>query len=125
MTNFVGLLQEYGTLIYLLLFAYCALKSGLLPLFAGYAAQLGGVDLLAVIAVTFAGGYLGDEARFFIARRHGEQFLSQWQRARRGLERAKRHMEHYGKSYIFLYRYTKGMRTIGALPVGLSNMPWA
>lgn len=119
------LLREYGALIYLLLFAYCALKSGLLPLFAGYAAQIGGVDLLAVIAVTFAGGYLGDRARFFIARRYGEQFLSRWQRARCGLERAQRLMERYGKSYIFLYRYPKGMRTIGALHVGLSTMPWA
>jgi len=72
LTNFTALQQEYGALIYLLLFTYCAVKLGVLPLFAGYAAQIGGVDLLAVIAVTFTGGYLGDEVRFFIARRHGE-----------------------------------------------------
>jgi membrane protein DedA with SNARE-associated domain len=34
-------------------------------------------------------------------------------------------MDHYGKSYIFLYRYPKGMRTIGALSVGFGNMPWS
>lgn len=124
MDNFVALLRDYGALIYLLLFAYCALKSGVLPLFAGYAAQIGAVDLLPVVAVTFAGGYLGDEARFFIARRYGAAFLSRWQSTRRGMERARRLMAHYGTSYIFLYRYPKGMRTIGALPLGLSPMPW-
>ena len=31
----------------------------------------------------------------------------------------------YGWAYIFLYRYPKGMRTIGALPVGLGSMSWA
>jgi membrane protein DedA with SNARE-associated domain len=124
LANFVALLQDYGALIYLLLFAYCALKSGVLPLFAGYAAQIGGVDLLSVIAVSFAGGYLGDEIRFFVARQYGEQFLSRWPKARRGLARAKQLMEHYGKVYIFLYRYPKGMRTIGALPVGLGKMRW-
>ena len=124
MANFIALLQDYGALVYLLLFAYCALKSGVLPLFAGYAAQIGGVDLLMVIAVTFAGGYFGDEARFFVARRYGERFLSRWARVRQGLERAKQLMAHYGKSYIFLYRYPKGMRTIGALPVGLGTMKW-
>ena len=33
-------------------------------------------------------------------------------------------MEHYGTAYIFLYRYPKGMRTIGALPVGLTHISW-
>jgi hypothetical protein len=32
------LLQQHGLFVYLLLFGYCALKSGWLPLFAGYAA---------------------------------------------------------------------------------------
>ena len=33
-------------------------------------------------------------------------------------------MQRYGAWYIFLYRYPKGMRTIGAFPVGLGTMPW-
>jgi len=33
-------------------------------------------------------------------------------------------MDRYGAGYIFLYCYPKGMRTIGALPVGLATMPW-
>ncbi|SEO03991.1 hypothetical protein SAMN05216227_104131 [Pseudorhodobacter antarcticus] len=65
----LALINEYGTLIYLLLFGYCALKSGSLPLFGGYAAQAGALDVGLVAVVVFAGGYLGDEARFAVARR--------------------------------------------------------
>ncbi len=71
MDGLSDLVREYGTWMYILLFAYCMLKSGSLPLFAGYAAQTQALDLSLVLAVTFAGGYLGDEARFFIARRTG------------------------------------------------------
>lgn len=125
MESLSSLLSEYGILVYGVLFAYCALKSGALPLFAGYAAQTGTLDLLSVIAVTFAGGYLGDEVRFAVARRYGVRFLSRWSWAQRAMETAQRLMVRYGTLYIFLYRYPKGMRTIGALPVGLGDIAWA
>jgi membrane-associated protein len=41
METVLALVRDYGTAVYVLLFAYCALKSGSLPLFAGYAAQTG------------------------------------------------------------------------------------
>ena len=63
-----GLMQDYGLWVYVILFLYCALKSGSLPLLAGYAAQAQLLDLSLVLGVTFAGGYLGDEARFLAAR---------------------------------------------------------
>ncbi len=118
------LLKDYGTLIYILLFAYCALKSGALPLFAGYAAQTGALDLAPIVLATFSGGYLGDEARFAAARRYGSTLYRGRPRIRRAIATAGAVMEHYGAAYIFLYRYPKGMRTIGALPVGLGTMPW-
>ena len=49
MEGLLELIQEYGLWVYLLLFAYCALKSGALPLFAGYAAQAGALELLPVV----------------------------------------------------------------------------
>lgn len=63
MEAIISLISQYGTLVYLLLFGYCALKSGSLPLFGGYAAQAGALDVALVAVATFAGGYLGDELR--------------------------------------------------------------
>jgi membrane protein DedA with SNARE-associated domain len=63
------LVGEYGIWIYGVLFIYRAMKSGSLPLFSGYAAQAGILELVPVVAATFAGGYLGDEASFAVAKR--------------------------------------------------------
>ncbi|MRG70449.1 DedA family protein [Alphaproteobacteria bacterium HT1-32] len=124
MAQINSLILEYGTLVYILLFAYCALKSGALPLFAGLVAQYGSLDVMIVAAVTLAGGYLGDELRFFVARRYGIGFMLRRERLQRMMARAQLLMQRYGAAYIFLYRYPKGMRTIGALPVGLGDMQW-
>lgn len=124
MDDFLNLLNAYGPAVYTLLFAYCAFKSGALPLFAGYAAQAGALDVVIVAAATFAGGYLGDEARFALARRYGEHLTRGRPRLHRLAENGKLLLDRYGAAYIFLYRYPKGMRTIGAFPVGYTEMPW-
>lgn len=116
--------QDYGIAIYGILFVYCSLKSGSLPLFAGFAAQTGSLDLASVSIATFMGGYLGDEARFWISRRYGSGILERLPRINRLVETGKNLLDRYGAAYIFLYRYPKGMRTIGALPVGLTGMRW-
>lgn len=124
MEQFLALLEEYGLVVYVLVFLYCGLKSGLLPLFAGVAAYGGALDVSVVLAVTFAGGYLGDELRFAVARRYGPSFAARWPRVLEAINRARTLMTRYGALYIFIYRYPKGMRTIGAIPVGFGDMPW-
>lgn len=89
MDTILSLISEYGTLIYLLLFGYCALKSGALPLFGGYAAQAGALDFGYVAMATFAGGYLGDELRFLIARRYGVDIVKTWSQLATLFEKAK------------------------------------
>lgn len=124
MASIQSLFQEYGIAIYALLFAYCLLKSGSLPLFAGYAAHIGYLDIVFVGAATFLGGYLGDELRFWVARRYGSQYLKSKPRINNLLNTGRLLLDRYGIAYIFLYRYPKGMRTIGALPVALTNISW-
>lgn len=118
------LMQDYGPWVYVILFLYCALKSGSLPLLAGYAAQAQLLDLSLVLGVTFAGGYLGDEARFLAARRYGIAWVTRYPVFRKPMAISNALIQRYGIAYIFLYRYPKGMRTIGALPVGLGTMSW-
>ena len=124
MEQILSLITQYGAAIYVLLFVYCAMKSGSLPLFAGYAAQTGALDLSIVTMVVFAGGVMGDEIRFFVARKYGEQLFAKRPRFAHMLKTAKFLFARYGITYLFLYRYPKGMRTIGAFPVGLTAMPW-
>ena len=110
--------------VYAILFAYCALKSGALPLLAGVIAQQGALDPVLVAVSAFLGGYLGDEARFAVARAYGDRLFASRPRVRRWIDQAAVVLDRYGPAYIFLYRYPKGLRTIGAFPVGLSGIAW-
>ena len=110
--------------VYAILFGYCALKSGALPLLAGVIAQQGALDPILVALSAFLGGYLGDEARFAVARAYGDRLFASRPRVRRWIDQAAAVLDRYGPAYIFLYRYPKGMRTIGAFPVGLSGIAW-
>jgi len=124
MDTLFQLLRDYGSAVYIILFLYCALKSGALPLFGGYAAQQGVLDPVWVAIAAFSGGYLGDELRFFLARKYGDSLTNNRPKFKAWLNKAKLMLEHYGTAYIFLYRYPKGMRTIGAFPVGLTSLVW-
>jgi len=122
--NILEWIEINRAVVYTLLFGYCALKSGALPFFAGLVASTGALDVSLVAIATFLGGYLGDELRFFVARRYGDRLWRLKPRIKGAVSRAVALLERYGARYIFLYRYPKGMRTIGALPVGLGSMNW-
>lgn len=124
MDALLALIGDYGTAVYVILFLYCALKSGALPLFGGYAAQQGVLDPVLVAVAALAGGYLGDELRFYVARRYGTAWVANKPRLAVWMRRGEQLLERYGVAYIFLYRYPKGMRTIGSLPVGLTDISW-
>jgi membrane protein DedA with SNARE-associated domain len=124
METILNIVRDYGPLSYVILFLYCALKSGSLPLFAGIAAHFDALNLALVAMAVFAGGYLGDELRFYLGRKYGVDKLSSNPRYIRALNTAKLLLDRYGKAYIFLYRYPKGLRTIGSLPVTLTDMRW-
>jgi membrane-associated protein len=124
METILNIVREYGLASYAILFFYCALKSGSLPLFAGIAAQLGALNIALVATAVFFGGYLGDELRFYLGRKYGVEKLSARPGYQNSLKTAKLLLDRFGKAYIFLYRYPKGMRTIGSLPVALTDMRW-
>lgn len=124
MEPLLSLITTYGPLVYVILFGYCALKSGTLPLFAGYVAQTGALEIGLVGLASFAGGYLGDELRFWVARRYGDGWLHVRPRLQGVMRKAETLLQRYGSAYMLIYRYPKGMRTIGALPVGLTDITW-
>ena len=124
MQTVLDLLTEYGWMVYLILFCYCALKSGWLPLFAGYAAYAGALEVHYIVLATFLGGYLGDEVRFFAAKKYGVRWIARSGTFSSLFTRAQTLAEQHGTAYIFMYRYPKGLRTIGALPLGLTSLRW-
>ena len=95
MDTVLTLIGDYGTAVYVILYLYCALKSSALPLFGGYAAMQGVLDPVLVSVAALAGGYLGDELRFGVARRYG----TAWESEKPRLAVLMRHSEQLLKRY--------------------------
>ncbi len=124
MNEFLELIRSNGAWAYAILFGFCALKAGVLPFLAGVAAAAGALNVWSVAIAAGLGTYLGDEIRFAAARAYGERFLAGRPRLERLAAEARVLFDRHGIAYVFVYRFLKGFRTIGALPLGLTDMPW-
>jgi membrane-associated protein len=109
--------------VYPALALYAAVKSGFLPIFAAAIAAVGTLDLGLVALALFGGTVFGEEAKFHIGR-----WLAPYLATRPRLAAAMSHMRlmvtRWGLAWVLLYRWPKGGRTLGALPLGAAGWPW-
>lgn len=120
----LAFVERWGAWVYPALALYAAVKSGLLPVFAASAAAAGALDLGLVAVALFGGTVLGEEAKFHAGRWLVPRFASRLPRLSRAVERSRRAVERWGAAWVLLYRWPKGGRTLGALPIGAAGWPW-
>ena len=65
--------------------------------------------------------FVADDFRFALARRYGIE-AARWPKFYRALEHTRTLDGPPWLAYLFVYRYVLGLRSIGALPVGLSDI---
>jgi membrane protein DedA with SNARE-associated domain len=122
-TQILELVRSQGNAIYALVASGAAWNSLLLPLFAGYAVQLEALAYWPTVAAVWAGGFAGDELRFWLARRYGSALFDQMPRIKSGVERAALVVDRHGWWLAFVYRYPHGIRGVAAFAFGLSRLP--
>jgi len=93
-------------------------------LLAGFAAHAGYLELPWVIAAAFAGSTLGEQFYFFLGRRYGERLLARFPRLQRRGDRVRRMLERHDVSAILSLRFLYGLRTVGPMAIGASDVPW-
>jgi membrane protein DedA with SNARE-associated domain len=103
---------------------YAAVKSGLLPLFAAAAAATGALDVGLVLLALFGGTAVGEEAKFHAGRWLGPRAAVGRPRVAAAIGRAQALAERWGVAWVLLYRWPKGGRTLGALPLGAAGWSW-
>jgi membrane protein DedA with SNARE-associated domain len=124
LASFLELLRLYGDEAYGLIFAFAASHSLLLTLFAGYAASSGALDINTLIAVVWAGSFVGDAIRFWIGRYFGNQWLSPFTRLHRTSQIVVQLVNRYYVWLIFFHRYPHGIRGVAGFAYGMSRLPW-
>jgi len=122
--SFLELLRLHGDEAYGLIFAFAGSHSLLLTLFAGYASSSGALDLGTLIAVVWAGSFLGDAMRFWIGRYFGNQWLSPFPRLHRTSQIVDQLVDRYYVWLILFHRYPHGIRGVAGFAYGMSRLPW-
>jgi len=120
----LDLIRQHGDVVYAFIFAYAGSHALLMALFAGYAAQMGVLDLGKTIVLCWAGSFFGDLVRFWIARRYGDRVLSSFPRISRGAGVVRRLVDRHGWWLPLVHRFPHGVRGIGGFAFGLSRMSW-
>ncbi|PVE05295.1 DedA family protein [Limnohabitans sp. Rim28] len=124
LASFLELLRLHGHEAYGLIFAFSASHNMLFTLFAGYASSSGALDIGTLIAVVWAGSFLGDAIRFWIGRRFGIQWLSRFPRLHRTSQIVVRLVDRYYLWLILFHRYPHGIRGVAGFAYGMSRLPW-
>ena len=122
--SFLDLLHHHGEAAYGLMFGYAFLHTLLLALFAGYAAGTGALDPGKLIAVCWAGSFLGDVVRFWIGRHFATRWLRRVPRLQRAVQTAARLADRHHLWMILIHRFPYGIRGVAGIAYGMSRISW-
>jgi membrane protein DedA with SNARE-associated domain len=125
--------NNYG---YLVLFLGVMAENASLPvpgetilIIAAFYSYHGDLNLMYVILLGIVGCILGDNISFHVGRRLGRPFILQHGRyvliTPKRLARVEHFFEKHGDKTIFIQRWITGVRVIGALVAGTTQMPWS
>jgi membrane protein DedA with SNARE-associated domain len=121
---FLDLIRLHGEVAYSFMFGWAMLHTLLLAIFAGYAAQAGALSLGPLLAVCWAGTFVGDVIRFWIGRRFGTRWLRRTPRIERAVRTVARLADRHHVWMMMLHRFPYGVRGIAGFAYGASALPW-
>lgn len=124
--------DDYG---YLVLFLGVMAENASLPvpgetilIIASFYSYHGSLYLPYVILLATIGCIIGDNVSFYVGRRLGRPFITQYGKYLLITKKRLAHVEHFfekhGDKTIFIQRWITGVRVIGALVAGTTQMPW-
>lgn len=110
---------------YWLLAVGCLLEGETVLLMAGFAVHRGFLDPWRVLAIAAAAGFAGDQAWFWLGRRHGVRLLARWPALSRQSDRVQRLMSRWDAALVIGIRFAYGLRIAGPVMMGMSAIPAA
>ena len=125
--------DEYG---YIILFLGVMAENASLPvpgetilIIASFYSYHGNLVLTNVILLASGGCILGDNISFYLGRRLGRPFITRYGKyfliTPQRLSQVELFFQRHGDKTIFLQRWITGVRVIGALVAGTTNMSWS
>ena len=94
------------------------------PLVGGSLAQLGRLDPLQVLLVTWAGAFLSTTTFFVIGRSQRDGRLVHKVTDKRAFTLALKWIDRHPRLFCFAYRFIYGLRIVGPVTISLSHIGW-
>ncbi|HNQ03978.1 MAG TPA: DedA family protein [Thiobacillaceae bacterium] len=113
------LVSQYGLWA---VFAGSVLEGESVLLVAGYAAHRGYLDFAAVVSVAGLGAMLGDQAWFWLGRRHGRWLLARRPGLAARMRTALGLIARYPATAVLAMRFAWGLRSALPVAVGMSRL---
>lgn len=113
------LIQQYG---YAAVAVGSFLEGETVLILAAVSAQLGYLELPAVMAVAAIGAFLGDNVYFFSGRRFGPRLMARFPTLARAVPRVDRFVGRWHALAVILLRFTYGLRIAGPIVLGAGRM---
>ena len=117
--DFASLVGQYGLIA---VFAGTVLEGESVLLAAGYAAHRGYLDFPLVVAVAWLGAVTGDQAWFWLGRRHGAWLMANRPGLATRIEGALGLIERNPGKIVLAMRFIWGLRTALPIAIGMSNL---
>lgn len=117
--------EALARLGYLAVFIGTFLEGETVLVLAGLASQHGYLSFPAVVAVAVIGGFLGDQAWFFIGRRYGNRLLVRFPSLAKRAPRVHALLKRWDAAAVILVRFLYGLRIAGPILIGSCGIsPW-
>jgi len=127
------LIQNYGSLVYFLLFFVIFIETGFvltpflpgdsLIFVSGTFAATGVLNVYLLFFILSLGAILGDTANYWIGNYFGENVLSRFV-SKEDIKRTKTFYEKYGKKTIIIARFVPVIRTFAPFVAGIGKMKY-
>ena len=91
-------------------------------LFAGYAAFLGHLDYLQVVATAYVASVIGNQWFFFLGRRYGQRLLTRFPSLCTPVERFTQLLQRFQTPLILVMRLLYGLSMAGPIALGLTSI---
>ena len=113
--------QHYG---YMAVLLGAFLEGEAVLLIAGFAAHGGYLSLPWVVVVAAGGSFAGDQLYFGLGKRYASQILKRLPAIEPRIEQVRTLMQRYHRPLILAIRFLYGLRTVGPIAIGMSEVTW-
>ena len=114
-------IENYG---YAAVFIGTLLEGETVLVMAGFAAHRGYLDLPGVMMAAFAGSFIGDQCFFLLGQHRGTVVLARFPMLKVRVARVQSLLNRYHTPLILIIRFLYGLRIVGPIAIGMSNVPW-